>query len=84
MRPALGLGKTNMQKLDTASVGNAQPISFNLDAQTEKLELIADWKDELRRKLADACNDVWSPAPDLERLRTEVERYKLGCKGARQ
>jgi hypothetical protein len=72
-----------LQKLDTASIAEAQLISFDLDSRTEKLTLIADWKDELRRKLYGAVNDVWAPLPDLDELRAEVERFKLACKGAR-
>jgi hypothetical protein len=73
-----------LQKLDTASIAEAQPISFDLDSRTEKLSLIADWKDELRLKLARAVNDVWGPPPDLDELRSEVERFKLACEGVRQ
>ena len=72
-----------MQKLDTASLAEAQPISLDLDSRTEKLTLIADWKDELRHKLARAANNVWE-WPDLDALRSEVERFKLACKGVRQ
>jgi len=73
-----------LQKLDTASIAEAQPISFDLDSRTEKLSLIADWKDELRLKLARAVNDVWGPLPDLDELHSEVERFKLACEGVRQ
>jgi hypothetical protein len=72
-----------MQEVDNRTIRNAQAI-FNIEDRTKKLELIADWRDELRRKLGNACNDVWSPAPDLEHLRTEVERFKLASKGTRQ
>ena len=73
-----------MQKLDTASLAEAQPLSLDLDSRTEKLTLIADWKDELRLKLARAINDVWGPPPDLDELHSEVERFKLACDGVRQ
>ena len=46
--------------------------------------LLADWQDELRLKLARAVNDVWGPPPDLDELRSEVERFKLACEGVRQ
>ena len=72
-----------MQKLDTASITEAQPISFDLDTRTEKLTLLADWKDELRHKLARAADNVWE-RPDLDELRAEVERFKLACDGVRQ
>ena len=71
-----------MQKLNTSSLANAQTVSFDLDSRTEKLTLIADWRDELRRKLERASNNVWE-WPDLDELRSEVERFKLACKGAR-
>ena len=72
-----------MQELDSNSLADAQAFSFDLDEKTKQLELIADWRAELRYKFADAVNDVWGPPPDLNELRCEVERYKLACKGVR-
>jgi hypothetical protein len=54
----------------------------SLDALTEKLGIIADWRDGLRQLLAHAANDVWD-WPDIEHLKVEVARFKLACKGAR-
>ena len=70
-----------MERLDSKALADAQ--AFPLDALTERLIVIAAWRDELRRKLARAANDVWGPLPDLDELRSEVERFKLACKGVR-
>ena len=70
-----------MQELDKASLADAQP--FSLENRAKALELIADWRDELRLKLRRACNDVWGPPPDLDELRAEVELFKLACRGVR-
>ena len=69
-----------MERLDSKALADAQ--AFSLDALTERLIVITAWRDELRRKLAQSLNDVWS-TPDLDELRAEVERFKLACKGAR-
>jgi hypothetical protein len=71
-----------MQRLDNASLVDAQEISFDFEEKTKRLELICAWRDELRRKLARSLNDVWS-TPDLDELRSEVVRFRLACKGAR-
>jgi hypothetical protein len=57
--------------------------AFDLEGITSQLELLADWRDELRRMLAYALNNVWEE-PDLDWLRSEVERFKLAVKGARR
>ena len=57
-------------------------VAFDLDALTGNLELMADWKDELRLMFAAALNPV-DMTPDIEWLRVEVERFKLACRGAR-
>jgi hypothetical protein len=72
-----------MQRLDEASLADAQEISFDFERKTKRLELICEWRDELRQRLARAIDDAWSPAPDLEELNAEVERFKLACRGAR-
>jgi hypothetical protein len=61
----------------------APKVTVEIDGVTDRLHLLADWRDELRRKLARAANDVWGPLPDLDELRSEVERFKLACKGVR-
>jgi len=57
-------------------------VRVDIDQLTENLSVIADWRDEIRRMLIAALNP-FDVAPDLDWLRTEVERFKLGCKGAR-
>ena len=85
----LGLGGEGISdnidnESDNPSRGlNPEIFPDSLDALTEKLIIIADWRDELRQELGAAINDVWGPFPDLDRLRLEVERFKLGCLGAR-
>jgi hypothetical protein len=64
----------------TKTLNRAQAFSFDIDERTKRLELIADWRDELRQRLADSVNDV---PPDLDELKDEVERFKLACQGAR-
>jgi hypothetical protein len=71
-----------MQNLHKALLTEVQPISFDLDSRTESLTLIADWSNELRDMLAAALNPL-DCAPDLDWLKVEVERFKLGCKGVR-
>jgi hypothetical protein len=72
-----------MQRVDNKSLDRAQAFSFDIDERTKRLELIANWRDELRLRLANALNDVWGPPPDLDELRAEVELFKMCCKGAR-
>jgi hypothetical protein len=50
---------------------------------TERLNQMADWKDEIRRRLADALNDVWGGRPDYDELRKEVERFTAACRDFR-
>jgi hypothetical protein len=70
-----------MERPDSKALADAQ--AFSLDALTERLIAIAAWRDELQRKLARAADDVWGRLPDLDELRSEVERFKLACKGVR-
>jgi hypothetical protein len=72
-----------LQHVHNTKLANAQAFSFDIDERTKKLELIADWKDELRQRLADTVNDVWGPPPDLDELKAEVELFKMCSKGAR-
>jgi hypothetical protein len=71
-----------LQHVHNTKLADVQAVSFDLEEKTRRLELIAEWRDELRRKLGHALNDVWS-MPDLDELRSEVEHFKLACKGAR-
>jgi hypothetical protein len=71
-----------MQRVDNKTLDRAQRFSFDIDERTKRLELIANWRDELRLKLGRAVNDVWS-MPDIDELKAEVELFKMCCKGAR-
>jgi hypothetical protein len=46
----------------------------------DRLAMLADWRDQLRRLLAYALNSEFPP--DYDALRLEVEQFKLACKGA--
>jgi hypothetical protein len=56
-----------------------------LSPDIEKLELIANWKEELHRRIRrDSFEDYVSGYLSVEDLHTEVARFKLACRGARQ
>jgi hypothetical protein len=70
----------------TKTLDRAQPFSFDLDERTKRLELIANWRDELRLKLSgqwDHSSDFDPFALDVDELRQEVARFKLACRGPR-
>jgi hypothetical protein len=71
-----------VERLDNSALAKAQAVTFDIRERTERLSLIADWCDELRRELGHACNNVWDE-PDYDRLRTQVARFKLACRGVR-
>jgi hypothetical protein len=70
-----------MQRLDKASLADAQEISFDFEGKTKRLELIREWRDELRLMIEAAFNPL-DMSPDIDWLKAEVERFKLACKGA--
>jgi hypothetical protein len=71
-----------LQLVSNSTLADAQAV-FDVECVTEKLNLIADWKDELRGRFAYTVNDIWGAPPDYDELRAEVERFKLACKGVR-
>jgi hypothetical protein len=71
-----------VQRLDEASLADAQALNFNLEDRTQKLELIADKAVELRLAIEAALNPL-DITPDLDWLKGEVELFKMCCKGAR-
>jgi hypothetical protein len=71
-----------MQRLDKASLVDAQQVSFDIDTRTTNLELIADKAVELRLMIEAALNPL-DMNPDIDWLKAEVERFKLACRGAR-
>jgi hypothetical protein len=70
-----------LEHVSSVTLASTQ-AKFEIDERIACLNQAADWRDEIRGRLAHAANDVWS-TPDLDALRTEVERFKLGCKGVR-
>jgi hypothetical protein len=70
-----------LQGVSTTALLGAQAVSFDIEDRTEKLNLIADWRDELSQLIVDAQED-----PDelnIDWLRAEVDRFSLACKGVR-
>jgi hypothetical protein len=68
--------------IDSTTLEGARAVSFDIEGVTEGLNVIADWRDELRQIIADEMDSL--DAAGLAWLRREVDRFNLACKGARR
>jgi hypothetical protein len=70
-----------LRVVDSTTLEGAQEFSFDIEDRTEKLNLIADWRDELKELMR--ADYHLAMTLDLDGLRIEVDRFKLACKGVR-
>jgi hypothetical protein len=68
-----------MSQAAPAKINPAHVVEFDLVRRTEALVTIADWASELREMIAAG----FDRHADIDWLKVEVERFKLGCRGAR-
>jgi hypothetical protein len=70
-----------LQELPSTALAGAQEISFDIEDRTQKLNLIADWRDELKELMR--ADYQLAMTLDLDGLRIEIDRFNLACKGVR-
>jgi hypothetical protein len=70
-----------LRGIDSKALEGAQEISFGIEDRTQKLNIIADWQEDIRRLIADEMNSL--DTAGLAWLRAEVDRFNLACKGVR-
>jgi hypothetical protein len=63
----------------------APKVAFDLDDLTDQLEMIADWKDDLRRRIwrAQMIFELADFDHDFGPLQQEVEDFKRVCRSIR-
>jgi hypothetical protein len=69
-----------------ASLGEAQPISFDLDERTAELEAITNWKENLQGRLRAQFDEFEANLDpgELDELIDEVRRFGEACRRVRQ